>query len=280
MAQPRNHHFVPQTYLRYFSAYDGKIGVFDKSTQKRFETTTHNIAAKRDFYRDTLLKDEFYWEHFYARKVEPLIPHTFDMVRFANYCTDNACKILNSDFRVKLSYIIFSQIIRANKAYQTWLNYGSQVNRERFLSRKGSYLLSNKEIRSRLLRMINSNDFVLSEMESLLSMIWLVYRTASKSNSFQTSDNPVAFYHIPSKSCNIVEYGPIYKNCVILFPISDELCIVLCPPDNTESHILMPYSNCILEAPVDLINACNEIQLQQCIRQTYYKPYQKPSTKY
>ncbi|WP_312640311.1 DUF4238 domain-containing protein [Hydrogenoanaerobacterium sp.] len=280
MTQPRNHHFVPQTYLRYFSASDERIGVFDKSTQKRFETATRNIAAKRDFYRDTLLNDEFYWERFYAKKVDPLIPHTFDILRFSNYFTDDTCKILNYDLKEKLSYIIFSQIIRTKKSYLTWLNYSSQVSRDIFLSHEDLLPLFNNGIkfidlinRSYLLQFLNSNDFVSSGMKSLLSMLWLVYRITNKSSSFQTSDNPVAFYHIPSKSCNIIEYGPIYKDCVILFPISDKLCIVLCPPDCTNSNSLMPYSNCILEAPMDLVNVCNEIQLQQCFRQIYYKPY-------
>jgi hypothetical protein len=50
----RNHHFVPQFYLKGFAkprSKDGKLIVFDLKNRKTFVTRTRNVAAKRDYNR-------------------------------------------------------------------------------------------------------------------------------------------------------------------------------------------------------------------------------------
>jgi hypothetical protein len=50
----RNHHYIPQSYLKGFSnggSKKSKIKVFDIKTRKTFETIARNIAAERDFNR-------------------------------------------------------------------------------------------------------------------------------------------------------------------------------------------------------------------------------------
>lgn len=50
----RNHHFVPQFYLRGFAkprSKDGKLQVFDMERRRRFETNPRNVGSRRDFNR-------------------------------------------------------------------------------------------------------------------------------------------------------------------------------------------------------------------------------------
>lgn len=50
----RNHHFVPQHYLKGFAkprSKDGKLIVFDLKDRKSFVTRPRNVAARRDYYR-------------------------------------------------------------------------------------------------------------------------------------------------------------------------------------------------------------------------------------
>lgn len=50
----RNHHYVPQTYLRAFTdgeSKKSKFTVYDVDTKKRFETIPRNVCAVRDFNR-------------------------------------------------------------------------------------------------------------------------------------------------------------------------------------------------------------------------------------
>jgi len=130
MSQPRNHHIVPKAYLKYFTDSNCKINVYDKHTQKNFNTAIRNIAAERDFNRDTLIENEFYWESFYAKTAEPLIPPSFDMLAMLSYIIEDNNNILNSDLRVKLSYIIFSQLIRSKKSWDTWLKTAADLGDE------------------------------------------------------------------------------------------------------------------------------------------------------
>lgn len=50
----RNHHFVPQYYLKSFAtprSKDGWLSVFDVEARKSFKTRPRNVAARRDYHR-------------------------------------------------------------------------------------------------------------------------------------------------------------------------------------------------------------------------------------
>lgn len=126
--------------------------------------------------------------------------------------------------------------------------------------------------KSYLLNILNDNSLCLTGMEKLLNLNWFVCKTADNRKSFWTSDTPVAFFDTNSKTCNILEYGPIYQGCIILFPISPTLCLMLCPNDLPIEY-LSSFQDCIIEAPETLIDSCNKAQIQQCYRQIFYYPF-------
>lgn len=284
MSTPRNHHIVPQSYLRYFATVDGQIGVLDKIIDKHYKTSIRNAAAERDFYRDIFIDNEYIWENNFSKTVEPLIPYMFDQIIMASNIIGNAHKFLTDKMKTQLSYIIYTQINRVKKAWTTWLNCASQCDSdtmpllqknkiismvEKGFDQKECIELMNK---SYLLNILNDNSLCLTGMEKLLSLNWFLYKTVDTRKSFWTSDTPVAFFDTNSKTCNILEYGPIYQGCIILFPISPTLCLILCPNDLPIEY-LSSFQDCILEAPETLIDSCNKAQIQQCYRQIFYYPF-------
>ncbi len=50
MTAPKNHHYVPQSYLRRFSSDGTQVYVFDKSTRRSFVTNVKNVASETYFH--------------------------------------------------------------------------------------------------------------------------------------------------------------------------------------------------------------------------------------
>jgi hypothetical protein len=80
---PVNHHYVPQSYLRYFSNKHKKewqIIVADKTKEDAFITNIENVASERNFNKVERRSDPYYWESYYATEVDDLIKPTFDTI--------------------------------------------------------------------------------------------------------------------------------------------------------------------------------------------------------
>src|SRR5690606_12590554 len=50
MTKPKNHHYVPQSYLRRFSFDETQVHVFDKFTRRSFPTNVKNVASETYFH--------------------------------------------------------------------------------------------------------------------------------------------------------------------------------------------------------------------------------------
>ena len=64
MAESRNHHYIPQGYLRGFGWKRGKhhmVVVHDLQEKKTYETNTRNICSQRDFMRFEAIGREPDW---------------------------------------------------------------------------------------------------------------------------------------------------------------------------------------------------------------------------
>jgi len=51
MRTAKLHHYVPQFYFRRFANTEGRLWVWDKTTDKSFQTGTKSVAAQSDFYK-------------------------------------------------------------------------------------------------------------------------------------------------------------------------------------------------------------------------------------
>lgn len=50
MTSPKLHHYVPRFYLKRFAVRNDRFWVWDKRTEKVFETTPYSVAAEKHFY--------------------------------------------------------------------------------------------------------------------------------------------------------------------------------------------------------------------------------------
>jgi hypothetical protein len=64
---PRNHHYVPQMFLKRFAREDGKLMVFDGETRRNFPANPRDVACERDLYKVTLRDDPMIAEKTLAR---------------------------------------------------------------------------------------------------------------------------------------------------------------------------------------------------------------------
>lgn len=51
LSNPKNQHYLPQFYLRYFSQDGKSIHTYDKVNDRSFHTSTENVAHERYFYK-------------------------------------------------------------------------------------------------------------------------------------------------------------------------------------------------------------------------------------
>lgn len=50
MNAPKLHHYVPRFYLKRFTDQSERFWVWDKSTEKSFQTNPYGVAAEKHFY--------------------------------------------------------------------------------------------------------------------------------------------------------------------------------------------------------------------------------------
>ena len=50
MSSTKHQHYVPQFYLREFASAEEQVWVYDKVTDKAFQTAVRNVAGERYFY--------------------------------------------------------------------------------------------------------------------------------------------------------------------------------------------------------------------------------------
>jgi hypothetical protein len=58
MSTPKLHHYVPQFYLRRFVDDSGRLGVWERGTDRTFQAAPKSLAAERSFYHLDLYSDQ------------------------------------------------------------------------------------------------------------------------------------------------------------------------------------------------------------------------------
>jgi hypothetical protein len=108
-----NQHFVPRVYLKNFAEKRGSeyyVDVYDKTTDKVFNTNITNICAERDLYtldeESTLSADKLVIEKFYAIGFEPMYDRIFKLL------TDDTIFDLTDLQRIEILLSIFQLYMR------------------------------------------------------------------------------------------------------------------------------------------------------------------------
>ena len=189
MSEPKLHHYVPQFYLKYFCDQSGRIWVWDKKSQKVFQTTSSRVAAGTHFYRVP---------EFIGTEVDPLFLENdlaklegktasilrscielFDTMQPMDYLD------IEDEDRWTLSSFIAVQFLRTSEQRDIFALFALE---------NGSYKsgISEEEKTNLHAQMLCSGGLVESIAQRIFGSIWIYARNRTNT-PFWTSDNPVAF---------------------------------------------------------------------------------------
>ena len=85
-----------------------KFFALDKETQKIFETSIEDVAVEKNFYTVEKLKDNYAWEKFYSKNIEPMMKEEISKVILTsqNSLIQDRVKILDNEQQIKLAMIM------------------------------------------------------------------------------------------------------------------------------------------------------------------------------
>lgn len=291
-SQPRNHHYIPELYLKNFSVPKGKtnqVWVKDKVTERIYISSVSNICAERDFYRISGAKDEFAWEREYANEIEPELKADLSYCILKCDCpllVDGA-EIIDKTMQKKFAKQLAYQILRGVTTREKMNHLFSKE----FAGVAGKLIPLLKEAkRDDLLELIDSEEtknkvrqesiyeasiapdiptqsrFKVYE-DALLNKTWMFCRNDTDIE-FGTSDNPIMVYNYVDRTHKPFQNGIALKTSIISYPISSSLLLLMLPPVLFFTDISR-YNRRVItlcESDVIFIKEQNKMQYDQAYR--------------
>jgi hypothetical protein len=237
MAEAKNHHYVPQFYLRNFSPDAGKIHVYDKVTGKSFFTNIRNVAGENYFYDvpelDAMLGVEQFIEKFFhpaeksAAKAISLIVESLKKNKF---------KKLHPDLRSTLSTFLTLQYLRTKETRTVLIELFEKFNTEMFRAHLEHTKpeLKDAQFEAKLKKEAENQFHAVTILDpemfipisaTLRDHLWIILKNTT-GKVFYTSDNPLVRHgniKHPVRSFS----GLGSKGIEIAFPLSPEYLLLL-----------------------------------------------------
>jgi hypothetical protein len=234
----KTQHYVPRSYLRYFSHSRNRLFVFDKRDGRKFETSVDNIAAEKYFY-DLPGESEQALEHALANMIDGNYPRWADDV----LATINSGKRINYTQKKNLALFIALQALRTrwlrdvnigvlNQIEEVFSHFSRKYEQEQGIQLKpdaslSALLSADKEETAKLSQIasIKNPDTVQNIVGILLNHIWIVGINKTD-RPFYTSDNPVVRW--AHKSHPLRSYSGLRSEGVeIAFPLTPKCILTL-----------------------------------------------------
>lgn len=247
MPHPKQHHYVPETYLKNFCADDGTIWVHDKWTGSSFQSRPKSILKESFYYAQPDHKNKiwnFDIENFFSQEIEASWPATAKLI-------ENGPPRL--DELENLYMFLTAQRVRVpncRKAIEYTLQQhvrlvGATIKTPDFLEAERSILsIANNALGKNfetLDQLYDEGiiDITIDPHQSLLAMAHLTKGFEQvvtalqlhfvKNNTpidFQTNDNPVIYFplHQSPAGCSPYQFHP-QKPFEFIFPISKRYCL-------------------------------------------------------
>ncbi|MBY3258831.1 DUF4238 domain-containing protein [Rhizobium laguerreae] len=253
MAEKANHHFIPQLYLRNFSAgrdrRKAKVFCFDQSTNKTFETLVRNVGSRRHFFRINVEGlDPNHVEDGMAEiegEIAPLLEEVIATRSFLSHKHFSAVMTLignvavrNPRFRsmledlhVKMANGMMRAVLQDKERFRdsikqardngapirddiSYEDMKSFIDRGEFNIAIDQTYLINLEL-----------DAVPTCVEQLARRVWS-FASAPAGSTFATCDDPVILAWADGENRGPYSPGFGLPNTVVLFPIAPELALV------------------------------------------------------
>lgn len=250
----RNHHYVPQCYLKGFAHYREKPKVFviDGKTEKTFSTHPQNVAQERDFHRvDIEGHEPDALENAFARvesEIAPALKRASGAGRFAS--EQDRTLVLNlaallavknprqrentRDFAERLSKKMMQMVLSKKEIWESHVRRmkedgvwddSKEVSYEdmRKFVREDEYTIS-MATEAHLSAELKAFDAVLPYF---IDRQWTSIVAPPKTSGFITCDHPVTlFWTDGNRQGNFPPPGHSLKNTTVVFPVSSRLAIL------------------------------------------------------
>lgn len=247
----RNHHFVPQGYLRRFCRHRDKPRLFvaDLRSRRTFHATTRDVGAVRDFHAIDIeghppdaLETEL-------GKFEGEVAAALDRMIEAREITNDADRTLllnligllavknprhRENFRLFQEELIRKVLSLVTASDETWEAEQQRAKEAGIDLGQGD--ITREQLRDFALRGEYRIDFKpgyevgveLGSFDRILPIIaarhWSLIRAPKQSQGFVTSDHPVCLHWAdPASSAGLYPPGLGMKGTLLLFPISPSL---------------------------------------------------------
>lgn len=287
MNAPKKQHYVPQTYLRNFSVLHkntDRIYSLHKSRRKIITTNIEDTAAEKHFYTVKLNKDQYEWENFYARKVEPLLQKVISDIRTKceNALVQSEAKVLTEDMKSEIAFSMVLQLLRGKhsrnfekrKYFETAYDFKEKFEQMgiTYSEKVTKILFDDEELFKKIAMEITFNDKLINNiMEVLSERHFVIYRIIG-TKEFITSDNPVMYIDADSLDTTPFRHGLLQRTTVVYFPLSSKLLLVAYHPEFYFGG-LKNFDGCVIfiesEKENLFIDTQNRKQYEQCYNQVY-----------
>ncbi|SHN26096.1 DUF4238 domain-containing protein [Mucilaginibacter sp. OK098] len=213
MSEPKHHHYVPRFYLKRFVNLDGKLWIYDKSTNKQFSTTPEHIAGENQFYWNQELQEQGHdplsLEKQFAELEADAAGITNDWFRQFSRGKQLIIPKINREI---MSLYIATQLLRTAEARQRIVEFSQIVNPN---------YDAGQDARQLHISLMWDEDLVNSMRKRIYSCIWM-FGLNNSGTTFLTSDHPVLIKNFENTQWLS---GPVVheKGMYIVFPMTPQL---------------------------------------------------------
>lgn len=250
-------------------------------------TNIEDTTAERHFYTVKDHEDEYVWENYYAKKVEPLMNCVITKILSAcsSALLQNHSTIITPAIKEKLAYIMIYQLLRGKQSrdftrqkYNESLPGVVEKAREIFgpLDTEHENVLEvyrNDENKYKLVAMeatikSDKNKRIVSV---LIQRSFIVYKIIGD-KEFVASDNPVIFVNASTLDATPFRHGLAQQSTVVLYPLSPKVLIAAYHPEffmggtvDYDGKYVLLDSN----IKSGFIENHNKMQYEQCFDQVF-----------
>ena len=226
MTTPKLHHYVPRFYLKRFLDIDGLLWVFDKVTQKVFQTTPERIAAETHFYRIPDLIGTEHDPNFLETEFSALESRIAGLTERWLSSAANLNPIekveMTDEERQEMSLFISLQFLRTAEQRDILAAFAQETAYKEEIS---------KDEKINLHAAMLWNGHVVQDIaERVHKSIWLFGRNTTET-PFITSDNPVCV-KTPDNRMWLKAPGILSPGTYIVFPLSPQIMLYCKEPSH------------------------------------------------
>jgi len=254
MAESRNHHYIPQGYLRGFGWKRGKhhmVVVHDFQEKKTYETNTRNICAQRDFMRFEVKGRKPDWlEEEFGKLESEAVAAIREVMKSGVFDGENKNYILNlmallavrspeqrenmRDFQARVAQRVMDLVLEKKERWESQIKEMEETTGKPSLvtyeeakdfHRRGEYTI--EVARERHIQ--TEIDLYNSVLQLLGQRKWTLYLVPGDYGEFITTSRPVVIAYIdPETVPSYLRHSPGFglKNTEVYFPLTKHALLI------------------------------------------------------